>query len=1283
MGVVYRAWDPTLECVVAIKLISEDTIPDESARRQLHTEARIASSLNHANICRIKDVIEESGQAGIVMEFVEGQVLTNVIPANVGLPFDLVVEYGIQIADAVSHAHAKDVIHRDLKSGNVMVNRDGQIKLLDFGLSKIQRRSEVPPSLNDLNTTDSSHAIVGTPPYWAPEVLKHHSSDTRSDIWSFGVLLYEMASGQMPFKGTSIFELGSAILQGVPLPLPEHVPEPLSKITYHCLRKEIDRRYQHVSEIRAALEVIEPNGGHRSPRPPSGVSIPLPVIRSVAVLPLQNLSGAPEQEYFADGLTESLITALAKIGGLRVISRTSTMQYKHAPKTLPQIARELSVDAIVEGSVRRDGDRVRITAELIEARTDQHLWTESYDRDLHDILRLQTQVAAAIAAEIRAKLNPATESLPVEPSNRFELDSSLLKAGGSPGGEFDSSDAINPSAYDLYLKGRYLWNKGVSEDRLPKIVDYYRRAIEVDPLSALTYAGLAHCLFLMGTGEYGFRAPSEVMPKAKEAALRALNIDDSIAEAHLSLAMVNFRFEWDWEGAENHLKRAIELNHGYSEAHYMYTIFLLVMGRFDEAFTEAKITRQLSPLSADMHFNLGVVLYASGQNEEAIEHFRNTVAMDAKFPLTYFVLGQTYRRRGRLDEAIAAFKQALTVAGPRPLWSGFVGQMYALAGNTEGAIEILHELRDASKHTYVSPVAFATVYAGLGKIDDAFYWLEKAADERDGFLIYLKIASVFDSLRSDERFSAMLERVGLQGDPGLEVLHPPADTKTSHWSAARERIRLPRRPQSPVFTRLALGAFAAIAVAIMAYMAIPRIKNWIWPPKQILAIQPFKTLSSDPESRRLAEIVREEIFTRLSELHPQKLGVVELTTADSELSFEQVCADRKPNLILAGAIHRDGNQMAITDQLVSCKDQTGIAGDRHGISPDGSGIGAVVEDIVGKVLAALPADIQPAHQVNPKAYEAYLQGRFEWNLRTTQTLTQAIYYFQQAIEYDPSYAPSYAGLADCYALLGSAPYTAMPPKEAFPKAKANAQKALELDSDLAEAHVSLGYIALVYDWNYSESEKEFRTALALRPDYAPAHQYIAYYLTAMGDVDQAIAEQNRAVLIEPKSPLFNTAVGEAYYQARRYKESIGPSQQALAIDPHYADAIINIGRASEQLGMYPQAQQAYQSILAFAPHEPALLALLGHLYAVTGRQAAAREIISQLQKISESRYVPSVYVALIYIGLGDKDHAFVWLDKAYEERCDYLVYLPTDPMADPLRSDPRFAALLERLGLKK
>jgi len=541
-------------------------------------------------------------------------------------------------------------------------------------------------------------------------------------------------------------------------------------------------------------------------------------------------------------------------------------------------------------------------------------------------------------------------------------------------------------------------------------------------------------------------------------------------------------------------------------------------------------------------------------------------------------------------------------------------------------------------------------------------------------LIYLKVGSAFDNLRSDRRFPAFLARVGLQGDPGLDVPHPAPFKKRT-----RIPVPLPPVPPLPLIAKLLL----VIVLAFVAYKVTPLVIDLISPSQLKLAIQQFKTPGDDADSRRLAEIVREEIFTRLSKLHPQKLGVIELTTEESGLSFEQVCDRHQPTYVLAGAVYRDGDHIAITNQLFSCKDQAFVAGDHYDLEPAKSSLGPFVDDIVQRVLIALPKNVQAEHKVDPKAYEAYLNGRFLWNRRTTQSLTEAISFFQKAIEYDGTYAPSYAGLADCYALLGSAPYTTLPPGDAFPKAEANAQKALQLDGELAEAHVSLAYSALVYDWNYAKAEEEFKKAIELRPGYATAHQYYAYYLTSMGDLDHAIAERKLAVSIDPRSPLLNTALGEEYFHARQFKESVEPNQKALALDPNYAVAIINLGRAYEQQRMYPEALHSYQSILAFAPKDPALLALLGHLYAVSGQRAAAHKIILQLQQISKGRYVPSLYVAMVYTGLGDKDEAFAWLVKAYAERCEYLVYLPTEPIADPLRGDPRFSALLQRLGLKK
>ena len=1286
MGVVYRAWDPWLECIVAIKLVSEDKFPDEAARQQLLTEARIASSLtypdDHSAICKIRTVEEHAGKAGIIMEWVDGQVLTRIIPAGVGLPLAHVIGYGMQIADAVAHAHSRGVIHRDLKSGNVMVAADGHIKLMDFGLSRIQSRIEVSDQLETAEfESSSSEAMVGTPPYWAPEVLRRQAIDARTDIWSFGVLLYEIAAGSMPFTGGTVFELGSAILKDAPAQLPPHVPEDLARVIDRCLQKNAAQRYQKITDVRAELEAIEYSSSLQPRRTPERQR--LVTLPSVAVLPLENHSADAQQEYFADGLTEALITSLTKLGTLRVISRTSVMPYKRTTKTLRQIARELSVEAVLEGSVLRDGERVRINAELIDARTEQLLWAESYERNLQDILALQSEVASAVATEIRRKLSPIDRS-PLDAAPARENVATLTHLDGTNGsaGREKALTQVNPEAYDLYLQGRYLWNNEIVDQDF-KAAEYYKRAIEIDPNSALAYSGLAHSFTRMMVGEYSLVAPADIAPKAKENALKAIELDETLAEAHVALAMVNFRFEHNWEAAEKEFLRAIELKDGDSVAHYTYSIYLMVSSRFDEALREVKIAQNLNPLSPAIDMSLGLLLYLSGQYQEATVQIGATIARFPTFPLARLVRGLICMHDGKVDDAGAEIKAAMDSAGPIPLWQGFLGQTYGLAGRRTDALNILHDLRQASlpkRRPYVPPVALALVEASLGEVDQAFSALDRAVKERDGLLIYLKVGAVFDSLRSDKRFSKLLTQVGLQEEPQVDVRHPEGPVPSPPIPVPP--LPSPRRRWS---NGRILRAVAAAAGAIVIVLAI---RDYLYPPrapKVMLAVEGVRNLSGDPLAQRLGNGLKENLFTSLSQLAPGKVGLTELTPAEAELSLAQKCQQAQARYVLVSGVEREGDNVVVTDRLLSCEDHTVVVGGRYeaNLTAD-SFIGTeirIANEIVQQVLAGLPKDSQPQHRVDSRAYEAYLKGRYLWAQRTTQSLTQAMTFFQKAIEYDAKYAPSYAGLADCYALLGSAPNTNLSPSEAFPKAEANARKALDLDPGLAEAHVSMGYSQLVYERNYASSRNEFQTALNLRPNYATAHQYYAYYLTSMRNVNEAIQERQRAVELEPASPLLNVALGEAYYQAHQFDQSLAYSREALSLDPHFAVAVIRVGLSFEQKRMYPDARHAFQSILQFAPNDPALLALVGHNYAVSGRTASALQIVAQLKRMKKFSYVSSLYIALVYTGLDNKDEAFAWLDKAYKEHCEYLVYLATEPLADPLRGDPRFDILLRNLGL--
>jgi len=490
--------------------------------------------------------------------------------------------------------------------------------------------------------------------------------------------------------------------------------------------------------VSAALVwVLNPRGLRDRITLPSGArqGAAPPKIESIAVLPLANLSGDPQQEYFADGMTEELIATLGKLSALRVISRTSVMRYKKTEKPLPQIARELNVDAVIEGSVLRAGDRVRITAQLIQAANDRHLWAESYERDLRDVLSLQSEVAQAIANEVKIKVTP---------------DEQAQLAGARP---------VDPDAHEAYLKGRYYFNKRTQEG-LTKGIEYFGAAIAKDPGYALAYSGLADCYTLLG-GIYSLRPPKEALPRAEAAALKALEIDKAAAEPHTSLAMVRFWYEWDWAGAEREFKRAIEVDPRYSSAHQWYAWLLAATGRLEEAREETRRAQALDPLSLPVDTSAIYIFYLSREYDRAVEECRKALDLDPNFARAHSNCGLAYEAKGMYREAITEFEKAVTISGTRATYAGQLGHALAVSGEKGQALKILEELRERSKQTYVPAHEMAVICVGLGEKDQAFGWLRNAYEERSSWLPMLAVSPLFDGLRSDPRFQALLRRMNL------------------------------------------------------------------------------------------------------------------------------------------------------------------------------------------------------------------------------------------------------------------------------------------------------------------------------------------------------------------------------------------------------------------------------------------------------------------------------------------------------------------------------------------
>ena len=1250
MGAVYEASraDNEFHKRAAIKLVKRGMDTDFILRR-FRKERQILAGLDHPHIAGLLDGgTTEDGLPYFVMEFIEGQPLYKYCDNN-QLSITERLKLFRSVCDAVHYAHQKQVVHRDIKPSNVLVTCEGVPKLLDFGIAKLLN----PDLAGDITHDPTATAMrLMTPEYASPEQVQGGATTPGTDVYSLGVLLYELLTGHRPYRlvNRAPHEIARVICEEEPTPPSIIITRPLDllpgtaytgddevttlrkvyaargstldslrrqlsgdldTIVMRALRKEPEWRYQSAAQLRDDItKYLEGKPVSDLPDHPTGGSRLQTRTHSdnaLAVLPLKVMDVMPgsdsSPDYLGTGLADALITRLSAIRSFAVRPTSSVLRY--GADTDPIVAaRELDVTYVLDGRVRRVGDRIRVTIQLLNVADQTSVWAGQFDEEFTDVLTLEDVISTNVAQAIAPHLS-ADEQV------------RLGKRGTN-----------DPQAHEAYLRGRFFWST-FTEDGFAKAIVCYHQAIALDPNYAVAYAGVAE--YYNWIGIYGVLPFSECSAAAYEAAATSVAIDASLAEGHSALGQAILCRDFEWTRAERELLRSIEIDPNYAAARVWYGFQLAMEGRFEEALREARVARDLDPLSIISRFCVVWCSYHARLYDEIVTLCNKTLEKEPHNLMMRYGLSYALSRLGRHDEAIAAAIACIEGIGKSSRTMARLATAYADAGKITEAEAVLKEMDEIANHRHISDYHRALVRASLGQVEESLDLLEKAYQTRDAWLLWIGVDPGLDPLHGHPRFNDLLR-------------------KLNH--------------------RLA---------------SLPTVSPVLHGEQESVAVLPFRVLSAPGENTGddyLGLGLTDALITRLSNVQRLIVRPTSSVLRYRSTGVEPLVAGRDLGVdyVIDGSLRRIGNRLRVTSQLLSVKE--GATRWAEQFDEESNDVLQIEDSISEKVAAALLPQLTGDEQRqlskrgtdSSEAFEAYLRGRYYWNSYTEAGLAKALDCYKHAIELDPEYALAYTGIADYYNWLGV--FGIKPFAECSAAAKEAATKAVALDSTSAEAYSALGFATVCHDFDWSVADGQHRRAIEINPNYATAHHWYAFHLTMEGRFDEALAEMLRARELDPLSPSIIQALAWCYYQMRRFDDSIKTYQSMLEAAPDFSYGLSTYSWTLRHAGNADEAVRVAEKGLELSSGGQFFVALLGAAYAAAGRHQDARAALARLSQMAEHSYVSPYHRALIYVQLGERDEALRLLREAYELKDAWVAWLGVEPQLDPLRGEPEFEELL-------